>query len=222
MSFRLIYFFLILTICVRCSHAPINPIDPGLPVTNACHPDTVYFQNEILPLFSANCASSGCHGENNPADGLSLTTYSGIMEEVKPGEPNKSEVYKVLYETGSDLMPPPPAAPIDSTSAWKIYTWITQGALNNSCTDCDTTSGSYSLTIAPVIQAQCKSCHSANSLSGGIALTSHSDIVSAVSNSGLLPAIKRMSNSPMPPAAPLSTCDLAQFEKWIADGMPNN
>jgi hypothetical protein len=26
----------------------------------------------------------------------------------------------------------------------------------------------------------------------------------------------------MPPAASLSDCELAQFDKWIADGMPNN
>ena len=75
------------TILVSCTHDPLFPNDPEPPVSATCHPDTVYFQNEILPLFTANCASAGCHGATNPADGLSLLTYNGIMEEVKPGEP---------------------------------------------------------------------------------------------------------------------------------------
>jgi hypothetical protein len=119
-------------------------------------------------------------------------------------------------------MPPPPASPLDSLSAWKIFTWISQGALNNECSSCDTTSGSYGLTIAPIIAAQCKSCHSGNTPSGGILLDLHSDVVAAVNSSGLLPAIKRTNAVPMPPGGSLSACELSQFEKWIAYGMPNN
>jgi len=50
------------TILVSCTHDPLFPSDPEPPVSATCHPDTVYFQNEILPLFTANCASAGCHG----------------------------------------------------------------------------------------------------------------------------------------------------------------
>ena len=56
------------TILVSCTHDPLFPSDPEPPVSATCHPDTVYFQNEILPLFTANCASAGCHGATNPAD----------------------------------------------------------------------------------------------------------------------------------------------------------
>jgi mono/diheme cytochrome c family protein len=206
-----------------CTHDPINPDpNPGPDPSHSCHPDTVYFVNEVLPLFTANCASSGCHGDSNPADGLSLTTYDGIMDEVKAGNPNNSEVYEVLFETGNKQMPPPPAAPLDSLSKWKIYTWIAQGAQNNSCSDCDTTSGSFSQTILPIIQSQCQSCHSSGNASGGVVLSDHAHVVAAVNNSGLVAAIHRMNNSPMPPAASLSDCELAQFDKWITDGMPNN
>ena len=41
-------------------------------------------------------------------------------------------------------------------------------------------------------------------------------------HSGLMPAIKRTNAVPMPPGGSLSACELSQFEKWIADGMPNN
>src|SRR6056300_1429058 len=205
-----------------CTHDPINP-DPnrGPDPSHSCHPDTVYFVNEVLPLFTANCASSGCHGDSNPADGLSLTTYDGIMDEVKSGNPNNSEVYEVLFETGNDQMPPPPAAPLDSLSIWKIYTWIAQGALNNSCNECDSNSVTFRASILPTIQAQCQSCHNAGNASGGVNLDGHGNVVNAVNNSGLMAAINRISK-PMPPAASLSDCELAKFDKWIADGMPNN
>jgi hypothetical protein len=63
------------TLHQSCKHAPLipvdnNPIDPidttqnpidtvatGIP----CSPDTVYFQNTILPMLIANCTQSGCH-----------------------------------------------------------------------------------------------------------------------------------------------------------------
>jgi len=47
-------------------------------------------------------------------------------------------------------------------------------------------------------------------------------VVAAVNSFGLMPAIKRTNAVPMPPGGSLSACELSQFEKWIADGMPNN
>ncbi len=207
---------------VSCTHDPINPDpDPNPPAAGTCHPDTVYFVNEVLPLFTSNCASSGCHGDANPADGISLTNYNDIMKEVKAGNPGNSEVYEVLFETGNDQMPPPPAAPLDSLSKWKIRTWILQGALNNSCDECDSTNVTFSASISPIIQSQCQSCHNAGNASGGVNLQGHGNVVNAVNTAGLVAAIQRISK-PMPPAAALSDCELAKFDKWIADGMPNN
>ena len=207
---------------VSCTHDPINPDPDPTPNAGACDPDTIYFQNDILPVFAANCASSGCHSATNPADGLNLTTYAGVMREVKAGDPFDSDVYTVLFDTGGDRMPPAPANPLDSTTQWKVRTWIEQGALNNSCNDCDSTSGSYSQTIVPILTAQCVSCHSGANLSGGVDLGSHSAVVNAVNSRGLLAAINRTGSKPMPPAAALNDCELAQFQKWINDGMPNN
>jgi len=212
----------VLATIVSCTHDPINPDPtPNPNGSGLCDPDTVYFANEVLPLFTSNCADAGCHGDSNPADGISLTNYNDIMKEVKAGNPNNSEVYEVLFETGNDQMPPPPAAPLDSLSKWKIYTWIAQGALNNSCNECDSNSVTFSASILPTIQAQCQSCHNAGNASGGVNLDGHGNVVNAVNNFGLMAAINRISK-PMPPAASLSDCELAKFDKWIADGMPNN
>ena len=213
---------LLLFSVTNCKHDPVTPPDSPPSSSKSCHPDTVYFVNDILPLLQSNCGSSGCHSAVNPADGLALVDYNSIMEEIKPGEPNKSEVYEVLVETGNDIMPPPPASPLDSTSIWKVFTWISQGAVENQCDDCDTSSGSFSQTILPIVQSQCQSCHSTSNASGNVTLMEHSDVVSAVNNSNLVSAIRRLSASPMPPAASLSACELAQFDKWIQNGMPNN
>ena len=50
----------------------------------------------------------------------------------------------------------------------------------------------------------------------------YSDVINAVNYSNLVLAIRRLSTSPMPPSASLSECELAQFDKWIENGMPNN
>jgi hypothetical protein len=216
-------FAAVFAVAPSCSHDPINPNPTPTDTTGTtCHPDTVYFVNEVLPIITSNCASSNCHDNIAPKEGIALTSYSKIVKEVSPGNPSNSELYEVLFKTGNKQMPPPPAAALDSTSKWKIKTWIQQGALNNECSECDTTSGSYSLTIVPTLQAQCISCHSATNASGGVKLTTHSEVVSAVNNSGLMAAINRTSASPMPPASALSDCQLAQFQKWIDNGMPNN
>lgn len=211
---------LVLVGMASCTHDPINPPAPVEP--GACHPDTVYFENDILPVIAANCASSGCHSDNNPADGISLTTYAGIKDEVKPGDPMDSELYKVLFETGDDLMPPAPASPLSAATKDLIKTWIEEGALNNACSDCDTTSGSFSQTVLPMITGQCQSCHSGSNLSGGVDLSTHATIVDAVNNSNLLNAIERTSYYPMPPAMALSDCEVEQIKVWISNGMPNN
>src|SRR6056300_952471 len=176
---------LLLFSVTNCKHDPVTPPDSPPSSSKSCHPDTVYFVNDILPLLQSNCGSSGCHSAVNPADGLALVDYNSIMEEIKPGEPNKSEVYEVLVETGNDIMPPPPASPLDSTSIWKVFTWISQGAVENQCDD----------------------CHSSTNASGNVTLMEHSDVVSAVNNSNLVSAIRRLSASPMPPAASLSACE---------------
>jgi hypothetical protein len=210
-----------LLFAASCTHNTPLPEPTPTPSAGTCDPDTVYFANDVLPLFTANCASSGCHDDNWPADGLALTSYSGIMDEVKAGDPYDSEVFTVLTASGGDLMPPAPASPLDSTAQWTIKTWIEQGALNNSCSDCDSTNITFSQGISPIMSAQCVSCHSSSNASGGVVLSAHGDVVDAVNNSNLVACIERTAK-PMPPAASLSDCEVYRINQWIANGMPNN
>ncbi|MBK6947682.1 MAG: hypothetical protein IPH16_06040 [Haliscomenobacter sp.] len=97
-----------------CQHDPIlGPDDPNTPnpdTITPCSPDTAYFQSQVLPLLVSQCGSSGCHNAASHKDGIVLTSYASVFSKngmVVKGNANQSELYKVLFETGEDRMPPP-------------------------------------------------------------------------------------------------------------------
>lgn len=92
---------------------------------------------------------------------------------------------------------------------------------------CDTTSVTYSTTIAPMLSSYCLGCHSnasANSFGGGIKLENYSDVKTYVDNGKLVGAIKHLSGySPMPKnAGKLSDCKISQLDIWVNRGAANN
>ncbi len=113
--------------------------DPTQIVTGApCHPDTVYFRKDILPLLRSSCAKAGCHDAASAADDVVLTSFSTVMQtaEVRPGNPDNSKLYKVLIETNpSKRMPPPPLAALTPQQIEAIRKWILQGAKDIICNE---------------------------------------------------------------------------------------
>lgn len=202
-----------------------EPGPGGIP----CDPDTVYFENTILPLLQSSCGIVGCHDPGTANDGIILTSYQHIIDSdiIDLNQPHESELYEVLIETDPDKrMPPPPKQPLTEAQINSVLTWIQQGAQNNHCDEieCDTVNVSFAQTVWPVIQGSCFGCHSGASPQGGIILENYDDVV-AVANSGLLlGTIKHQSGySPMPQnGAQLSDCKISQIENWINDGTPNN
>lgn len=216
-----------------CKHDPIDepiiPADNGTnPVTSeACDPNLVYFQNDILPLLQSNCAYAGCHGAGSSSGGVDLTSYNSIIStaDVKANNADGSELYKVIVDTDlNDRMPPPPNNALSSSDIQKIRDWINQGALNNSCNACDTTKFTFALTINPIIEKYCKGCHSGTAPSGGILLSNYTEVKQQVTSGRLLGSIKHQAGfSQMPKSQPkLSECIITQFEKWIDNGANND
>ena len=70
--------------------------------TNPCHPDSVYFMNEIMPIISSNCTMSGCHDLASHKDGVILVNYTNIRRYVKPGDPSDIKLYKVISRTDNE------------------------------------------------------------------------------------------------------------------------
>lgn len=93
-------------------------------------PQAVSFSGDLLPLFIANCATSGCH-DGVPAHRPSLTaanaynaiTGGGFINTVIP---NNSIIYG---EVKSGSMPPTGA--LKPADVQKILDWIRNGAPNN-------------------------------------------------------------------------------------------
>jgi mono/diheme cytochrome c family protein len=91
-------------------------------------------------------------------------------------------------------------------------------------TACDTTAVTYSGTIAPIMSANCNSCHSASTASAGVVTSTYASLKVIAINGTLYHSVNWDSGlSQMPKGgAQLPTCDLAKIKKWINLGAPNN
>jgi hypothetical protein len=94
---------------------------------------------------------------------------------------------------------------------------------------CDTTNVTYALTIYPLINSNCTSCHNGQVPETNILLTDYATIsaqaaISAGQFGSLYGAISHdPGNSPMPKnAAQLTDCEIKQVKIWIDAGSPNN
>ncbi len=219
---------------------PLGPIDPtdttvvvvippdtvdttGVP----CSADTVYFQNQILPLLNSSCALSGCHNVQSHKEGVITTDYAHIMQNVKAFNLNQSKIYTSIITTSADdRMPPPPAAAFTTDQKNLVKKWIEQGALNNVCNEsygqCDTTHVTYAGFIQPLIANKCLGCHTSAGTGGGVLLTTYSQVVSSVQTGKFYGSINWTAGvSAMPKnGAKMSTCQISKVKSWIDAGLP--
>ncbi len=140
--------------------------------------DSVCFNTQILPMIVSNCATSGCHDAKSKEDGYELTSYSKIISKgIKVGSPSNSKLYQVMIRTDNERMPQPPLPALSKANIDLFAKWIQQGAKNVTCgTTVDTVNVSYSKTIQPVITTYCLGCHQAPSNSGGVNLSTYSNV----------------------------------------------
>lgn len=204
------------------TNTPTTPTTP-LPTSN-CSPDTVYFQNTISPLIGSTCAMAGCHDATTKASGVNLSTYANIVRYVVAGNAAGSELYTI---TKSGKMPPSPNPKYTTTQLAQLQTWINQGAKNNFCTSCDTTTYTYAKAVAPILTTSCVGCHGATTAAasgGGIDLSSYAQVKIYATNGRLYGSINHTAGySAMPKnLAQLPVCQIIQVKKWIDAGSLNN
>jgi hypothetical protein len=205
----------------------------GKPVVD---PNLVCFSRDVLPIFRGNCAISGCHDIETHEEERIYLTYEGITakkDDIRPGNPNESKIYKMLTDSEpDDRMPPAPQLPLTAEQISTIRRWIEQGAKNEPCVDngCDTTNVTFSGTVFPIIQTNCIGCHSGANPDGSLALTNYSQIRAAAIDGGfkldgkLFKAIThRPGVEPMPNNGDkLSDCNISQIRIWIENDAPDN
>lgn len=230
------------SLLIACQHEPlVSPNPPssgnnnggggggGIDSTStvSCSPDSVYFANDVMPILQSNCAFSGCHGGGSAQDGVNLESYGTIISTagVISFNADRSDLIEVIIDSDpDDVMPPPPSAPLTAAQIQVLTDWINQGAQENSCTSCDSTSFSFSMAVQPTIVSYCQGCHSGSNPSGGILLTNYQQIVDQSQSGALLGSITRASGYvPMPLNQPaLDPCLVDQIRRWIDAGMPDN
>lgn len=207
------------------NNPPVPPIqDPG--ATAPCENGIISFHHQILPIMVSSCAYSGCHDSQTAEDGVVLETYEDVRREVKPGNPNDSELFKSISESGDDdIMPPLPSSPLNTIQIELIRNWILQGANNTDCgAPCDSTAFTFSATIFPLLQDACVGCHNTIRADGNVQLDTYQEILPWVENGALLKSIRHEEfYPPMPPSgSQLSDCRIQQIEQWIEAGALNN
>ena len=129
----------VLLLIVSCKHEAVEP-EQSLAEgngSNACDSNKVYFENDILPIFVASCAFSGCHDAGTAISGVVLTNYEETINSnvIVAGEPNNSEIFKRIIELDINERMPLGGNRLPQEEIDKIELWILDGALNSSCDD---------------------------------------------------------------------------------------
>ena len=116
---------LIITAATGCYKDIISPgQDPNGP------PQAVSFSDDLIPIFTTNCALSGCH-DVVPSHKPSLVAenaYNSLMSGgyVNTTVPHASTIYTEI-KSGSM----PPSGALKATDTQKVLDWIRNGAPNN-------------------------------------------------------------------------------------------
>jgi|TARA_B100000508_G_C11384874_1_gene240432 mono/diheme cytochrome c family protein len=103
-------------------------------------PVNVSFQNQVLPIFAANC--SACHNSSFKQSNLDLSSYQAINSGsgrvyganlVIAGDANNSGLMDAIQANPSSGISrmPQNRSPLSANQIETIKVWINEGALNN-------------------------------------------------------------------------------------------
>ena len=198
-------------------------------------PNRICFDREIAPIFSSNCAMSGCHDRFTRKHGYNFETAAGIRSGVIPFDSHESEIYEMITGKGDDdpdeddIMPPPPRKPLSAAQIDLIRRWIDAGADTTACPPptgaCDTVNVTYSATIRTIIDNNCIGCHTGgSSYNRNVDLSTHAGVQRVAMSGQLAGAISHAAGfTPMPFQRPkLDDCTIAKMKAWIGRGARND
>ncbi len=258
MNNKSIFFFLlgailligILIVPSGCVHDPfpsiIDPMDTIPMDTNIVNPPIlldstgvkcdntkIYFDLDVKPIITQNCAISGCHAAGTYSEGVNLENYQKIIStgKVKPNDLNSKFFKSITTTDADDVMPPPPAKRLSSDQIAIISKWIQQGAKNESCNPnyglpigCKVEGVTYSGFVKKVVDSQCIGCHKSSNPSGGINIEGYDNLKANVDNGKFFNSINWSSGYVKMPlnGTKMDTCTLNKIKYWIDNGAKNN
>jgi len=124
--------YLFLLSFIECANNKENPT-PAKTVTPL--PDTVHFKTDIIPIFTNNCNSNGCHTGTIPSSRIKLDSADAYSQLMKSGSgyvdtlnPPNSVIYVSLISVSN---PMPPTGKLSDYNIQLVLKWIQQGAKNN-------------------------------------------------------------------------------------------
>ena len=106
---------------------------------------TVSLANDVQPIFTENCAFSGCHAGASPQQGMNLSagqTFSNTvnvasrevpsLDRIEPGDPDNSYLIQKIRGTAAvGGRMPLNRTPLSDAEIQTIVTWAREGANNN-------------------------------------------------------------------------------------------
>jgi hypothetical protein len=203
--------------------------NPTPVASHPCSPDTVYFEQDLLPILTSNCAMPLCHDNITHKENVWLTSYEWVLTTggVKLNSPTSSKIYTSTSLSAMDRMPPPPAAALSAQQRALILKWIQQGAQDLHCdAPCDTTVFTFAAAIQPIVALHCTGCHSGATPSGSISYSTYAGIKASVDNGKFWGSITHSYGiKPMPypqGSSKLPDCAVIKIKKWIDAGALQN
>jgi cytochrome c553 len=118
---------MLIVACSKSSEDSLTDPDPNPGGgNNNCDTTTMSYQNDIVPILSANCYS--CHGENSNSNsmGIILEGHSNLQPRAISG----TLVGVITHASGFPAMPQN-AGKLSECNINKIKAWVDAGALDN-------------------------------------------------------------------------------------------
>lgn len=85
------------------------------------------FQDHILPIFTGNCAFSGCHDDATASAGYAWTSYENIAQVDRL----QNILSAIRWESGTTNMPFGFPNPLPDSTIHKIECWVNAGFPND-------------------------------------------------------------------------------------------
>ena len=225
MKLNVTFILLILLSVAACRNdkGPLPVAATAKTATGAGGPcdSTVYFAEEISPLITTKCASSGCHTAGGQSPDLSNYTSIKLSKD------------RVQIRSDERTMPPAGSATLTDTELQKLDCWIKQGCPNNAKDPAKAAAAvdpcakpvSYANTVAPIISANCSSasCHGAGAASS-LDFSTYAGIQTDATNQVLYTRV--VTNNNFHPTVtvypPLNADQINKISCWVQQGAPNN